>query len=154
MFFSHQDMVGRPYPGDSRVKVAQTDFTVLTSHHSKSALLEVRPVTGFKHQLRVHLAEALGTPILGDYKYGGSQFRKDEGLVKRLEALGPSFFKGVVYLHAFQIVLPMYSEGCDLVINAPLPHHFTDTLQRLSLQLPKCYADIIGKQRWSYLVFK
>ena len=144
-------MVGHAYPEDHRVKVARTDFTVLMTHHSKSALLEVQPVTGFKHQLRVHLAEALGTPVLGDYKYGGSQFRKDEGLIKRLEALGPSFYKGVIYLHAFQLVLPKYSEGCDLVINAPLPQHFTETLQRLSLQLPKCYTDIIGKQRWSYL---
>ena len=147
-------MVGRPYPGDCRVKVARTDFAVLTTHHSKSALLELRPVTGFKHQLRVHLPGALGIPILGDYKYGGSQFRKDEGLVKRLEALGPSFYKGVVYLHAFQLVLPKYSRGCDLVINAPLPHHFTGTLQKLSLQLPKGYANIVGKQRWSYLKLK
>lgn len=146
-----QDMVGRPYPGDHRVNVARTDFTVLMTHHSKSALLEVRPITGFKHQLRVHLAEALGTPVLGDYKYGGSQFRKDEGLIKRLDMLGPSFYKGVIYLHAFQVVLPKYSEGRDLVINAPLPHHFTETLRRLDLQLPKQYGDIIGTQRWSYL---
>ena len=146
-----QDMVGRPYPGSKRVNVARTDYTVLMTHYSRSALLEVRPVTGFKHQLRVHLAGALGTPVIGDYKYGGSQFRKNEWLTKQLDRLGPNFYKGVIYLHAFQLVLPKYSEGRDLVISAPLPHHFTETLRRLDLQLPRQYGDIIAAQRWSYL---
>ncbi len=29
------------------------------------------PLTGRTHQLRVHCAEALKTPIAGDFKYGG-----------------------------------------------------------------------------------
>lgn len=32
--------------------------------------IELCPHTSRKHQLRVHCAEALGTPIVGDYKYG------------------------------------------------------------------------------------
>ncbi|KAJ0405607.1 hypothetical protein P43SY_007708 [Pythium insidiosum] len=35
--------------------------------------LELRPVTGRKHQLRVHCATALGAPIVGDARYGGAK---------------------------------------------------------------------------------
>ena len=35
------------------------------------AWLQLRPRTGRKHQLRVHCAQELGTPIVGDAKYGG-----------------------------------------------------------------------------------
>ena len=33
--------------------------------------LQLQPHTGRKHQLRVHCAQELGTPIVGDIKYGG-----------------------------------------------------------------------------------
>ncbi|KAG8928449.1 hypothetical protein FRC00_001745, partial [Tulasnella sp. 408] len=36
------------------------------------SLMQLGLETGYKHQLRVHLAQALGCPILGDIKYGGS----------------------------------------------------------------------------------
>ncbi|KAG6761362.1 hypothetical protein POTOM_034577 [Populus tomentosa] len=37
--------------------------------------LELSPLTGRKHQLRVHCAEVLGTPIVGDYKYAWQAHR-------------------------------------------------------------------------------
>ncbi|XP_048368983.1 pseudouridylate synthase RPUSD4, mitochondrial [Sphaerodactylus townsendi] len=47
---------------------AVTRYRILSSASSCS-LLELQPVTGVKHQLRVHLAYGLGCPILGDHKY-------------------------------------------------------------------------------------
>ncbi|KAI9919318.1 hypothetical protein PsorP6_017501 [Peronosclerospora sorghi] len=35
--------------------------------------LQLRPLTGRKHQLRVHCAHVLNSPILGDTKYGGAR---------------------------------------------------------------------------------
>ncbi|CAN6449732.1 unnamed protein product [Victoria cruziana] len=49
---------------------AITEYRVLRSSSHGLTWLELSPFTGRKHQLRVHCAEALGTPIVGDYKYG------------------------------------------------------------------------------------
>ena len=49
-------------------KLAITHYEHLSST-SFASLLALRPVTGKKHQLRVHCKEA-GLPILGDKRYG------------------------------------------------------------------------------------
>lgn len=52
-------------------KSAQTEYKVLKSDTSKS-MLELKPVTGRTHQLRVHLSY-IGCPIFGDVLYGGKK---------------------------------------------------------------------------------
>ncbi|XP_024935005.3 RNA pseudouridine synthase 3, mitochondrial isoform X2 [Ziziphus jujuba] len=49
---------------------AITEYRVLGPMINGCSWVELRPHTSRKHQLRVHCAEALGTPIVGDYKYG------------------------------------------------------------------------------------
>uniref|UniRef100_A0A7N0RHQ0 Pseudouridine synthase RsuA/RluA-like domain-containing protein n=3 Tax=Kalanchoe fedtschenkoi TaxID=63787 RepID=A0A7N0RHQ0_KALFE len=49
---------------------AVTEYRVLGPTINGCSWIELRPLTCRKHQLRVHCAEALGTPIVGDYKYG------------------------------------------------------------------------------------
>ncbi|XP_021098473.1 RNA pseudouridylate synthase domain-containing protein 4 isoform X2 [Heterocephalus glaber] len=49
-------------------QIAVTQYQVLSSTVS-SALVELHPVTGIKHQLRVHLSFGLDCPVLGDHKY-------------------------------------------------------------------------------------
>jgi len=58
-------IVGRGAPG---AKEARLDYRRLETLQGNS-LLEVRPGTGRKHQIRLQLAER-GHPILGDRKYG------------------------------------------------------------------------------------
>ncbi|CAL5358068.1 unnamed protein product [Camellia sinensis] len=55
---------------------AITEYQVIESSSQGYTWLELSPLTGRKHQLRVHCAEVLGTPIVGDYKYGWQAHRK------------------------------------------------------------------------------
>ncbi len=71
-------------------------------------LVEVKPVTGRTHQIRVHFAAA-GHPIVGDTRYGG----KDKA--KRYTRL---------YLHAWHIVFSHPATKSLLEFFAPLPPEF------------------------------
>ncbi len=51
-----------------RGKAAQTDWRLL-AREAAATRLELRPLTGRSHQLRLHLA-AIGHPVLGDPFYG------------------------------------------------------------------------------------
>ena len=55
---------------DQGGKAAATAYSVIDAAGRRMAWLALRPQSGRTHQLRVHCA-ALGTPILGDGKYGG-----------------------------------------------------------------------------------
>jgi tRNA pseudouridine32 synthase/23S rRNA pseudouridine746 synthase len=57
-------------------KPSRTTFTILQWEYRKGrpvTRLEMRPWTGRTHQLRVHTAQVLGTPIVGDDIYGDAQ---------------------------------------------------------------------------------
>ncbi len=56
---------------DTNGKSAQTYYKILKSS-DKYSLVELKPVTGRTHQLRVHL-KYLGHPIVGDDFYGGKK---------------------------------------------------------------------------------
>lgn len=53
---------------------AVTDWEVI-ERRGETTRLSLRPVTGRSHQLRVHLASGLGTPILGDPLYASGPAR-------------------------------------------------------------------------------
>ncbi|MBY0336219.1 MAG: RluA family pseudouridine synthase [Acetobacteraceae bacterium] len=102
---------------------AVTDFATLDAAKRKAALLELKPLTGRTHQLRVHCAEALKTPILGDGKYGGAE--------AHLEGL-----PGQLHLHARRLEFP-HPEGGALAVEAPLPPHMTETFRFFGFAAPK-----------------
>ncbi len=93
-------------------KRAITDFRVLDHAGRRAAWVALAPQTGRTHQLRVHML-ALGTPILGDGKYGGREaFLDAEGLSRQL------------HLHARTLRLPHPRSGRILEVSAPAPAHF------------------------------
>ncbi|MEH3146956.1 MAG: RNA pseudouridine synthase [Methylobacterium frigidaeris] len=73
--------------------------------------LELLPVTGRTHQLRVHCA-AMGWPILGDPIYGQAPRRGGPGL----------------HLHARALDLPLYPSRPPIAVAAPPPPHMRAAL--------------------------
>jgi 23S rRNA pseudouridine955/2504/2580 synthase len=92
---------------------AVTQYAVLGKSKGVS-WLSLKPQTGRQHQLRAHTAH-IGTPILGDNKYGGD-VDLPEGVANRL------------HLHARRIVFPHPREGI-VDVTAILPQHMIDTFE-------------------------
>ena len=90
-------------------KHATTHYAVMGTAANHYAWVALKPVTGRTHQIRAHLAH-LGTPIVGDYKYGGAEARGMGELEDRL------------HLHARAIDIA-HPEGGRLVSVAKLPPH-------------------------------
>lgn len=73
------------------------------------AWLELEPLTGRTHQLRVHCA-ASGFPILGDSVYGDAARGAD------------------LHLHARSLELPLHPKKPPITCEAPAPDHMRDAL--------------------------
>jgi len=97
-------------------KKAMTGFRVIARAGKVGAWLGLLPITGRTHQLRAHCA-AVGTPILGDAKYG---------------AVPPSTAPAGLMLHAREIELPHPRRG-TLRVAAEPPAHFKEGLAWLGL---------------------
>ena len=98
---------------DEGAKDAITDFVVLAAAGQEFAWLAVKPLTGRTHQIRVHLA-SIGTPILGDFKYGGT------------DVCGLGEIENRLHLHARSIDIAR-PDGGRLAAMAPLPEHMLRT---------------------------
>jgi 23S rRNA pseudouridine1911/1915/1917 synthase len=92
-------------PKGPGAKYAVTHYRKL-KEYSKHTLLEIRPETGRKNQIRAHLSE-MGCPIAGDRKYGaaGNPIRR-----LALHAVGLSFIHPV--------------SGERIKLESPLPTEF------------------------------
>ena len=86
---------------------ARTDYNTLQTWGSRCALVELHPITGRMHQLRVHLV-ALGTPIVGDTRYADPA---------RWEPLAPAR----QMLHARALTFQHPTSGEYITVHAPLP---------------------------------
>jgi 23S rRNA pseudouridine955/2504/2580 synthase len=105
---------------------AITDYRTLDHAARKLAWLELRPLTGRTHQLRVHCA-ALGAPILGDERYGIERNTDERG--KRNIAIVEGL-SDEMHLHARRLVLP-HPQGGFLAVEAELSPHMAATFRML-----------------------
>ena len=88
--------------GDPKGKAARTRWELIEVARDK-AMVAFFPETGRTHQIRVHAAEGLGLPIVGDPVYGKG---------------GPA-----VMLHAAELTVPREGKP-DVHAEAPLPVRF------------------------------
>ena len=91
---------------------AITDWRVLRRYDGCSLVL-LAPRTGRTHQLRVHL-KLLGTPVLGDPLYGGTDAR---------------FPGATLMLHAWKLRITLPGESEAREFRAPLPGRFKALLR-------------------------
>ena len=97
-------------------KVAQTKYRVVDQITDKASWIIFEPLTGRTHQIRAHAA-ALGTPILGDKKYGQRKsFINNERISSRL------------HLHARGLQFP-HPSGHMMEAIAPIPNHIKQTFE-------------------------
>lgn len=95
-------------------KNAVTHFEVL-QRFSKYTYLECRLKTGRTHQIRVHMA-SIHHPVLGDEVYSKNPKNKN--------------FEGQT-LHAYTLGFKHFRTGEDIIVTAPLPEYFLNTLEHL-----------------------
>jgi 23S rRNA pseudouridine1911/1915/1917 synthase len=98
-------------------------YTVLGSRQQYH-LVQVNPVTGRPHQIRVQLASQ-GCPILGDLKYGAPAPLPDKSIA----------------LHAFQLAFEHPVQKTPVTISAPLPDKapwslFKDLVEEVQVRPP------------------
>lgn len=96
---------------------AETSFAV-AARLRDALLVEARPRTGRKHQVRAHLA-ANGLPVLGDVRYGG-----------QAEIAGLRVARVMLHARALRLRHPV--TGTLLDLECPYPSDFRDLLDRLS----------------------
>ena len=89
-----------PVDGAKKAELNYRYMGTLNRHH----LIEVKPITGRPHQIRVQLA-AIGCPIRGDVKYGYNQPNPD----------------GSIHLHARKLYFmhPVKKEPVEVVAGVP-----------------------------------
>ncbi|XP_066527111.1 pseudouridylate synthase RPUSD4, mitochondrial [Hoplias malabaricus] len=119
---------------------AVTQYRVVESS-SGCSLVELQPVTGVKHQLRVHMALAMSSPILGDHKYAHwnklAPQKLPEGVLRKLGLEQSKTRHLPLHLHVRQTILPGVRGHSDITVSCPLPKYFIATLKRLRISLPE-----------------
>jgi 23S rRNA pseudouridine1911/1915/1917 synthase len=106
------DRRGRVRVGGPGARDAETEV-VVREVLPRALLVEARPSTGRRHQVRAHLAHA-GMAVLGDPLYGGP----GRGVARTM-------------LHAWRLEIAHPLDARPLAIESPLPADFRAALERL-----------------------
>ncbi|HEY0148271.1 MAG TPA: RluA family pseudouridine synthase [Allosphingosinicella sp.] len=121
---------------------SRTRYRVIDQAGNRAAWVELQPMTGRTHQLRVHMA-AIGHPIVGDGKYGGQDAFLTGTISRKL------------HLHARRLRID-HPDGGQIDITAELPEHFAETIANLGfdpvladlpLDEPKFFDTPEGKRK-------
>lgn len=106
--------VNDPIGGASACSEFRPIKEVKSLYNGTLTLVDLEPITGRTHQLRIHMAN-MGHPIMGDQKYGVP------GHVLRGKGL---------FLSAVELCFPHPLTQKEIDICVPIPHKFTALLQR------------------------
>ncbi|PLK26486.1 RluA family pseudouridine synthase [Novosphingobium sp. TH158] len=99
---------------------SKSRYRVIDRAGNRCAWVELQPLTGRTHQLRVHMA-AIGHPIIGDGKYGGPEAFLSGSISRKM------------HLHARRLIID-HPDGAPLDVTAELPPHFAASLAQLGFE--------------------
>ncbi|PAL22514.1 RluA family pseudouridine synthase [Sphingopyxis sp. GW247-27LB] len=102
---------------DDKGLASKTRYRIIERAGNSAAWVELQPLTGRTHQLRVHMA-AIGHPIVGDGKYGGKSAFLTGTISRKL------------HLHSRRLRID-HPDGGAIDISAPVPEHFAASLDAL-----------------------
>lgn len=111
---SYMRVVDAAAPG---AQASQSRYRTLSASPD-GALVELEPLTGRMHQLRVHMA-SIGRPLAGDARYGGALTLAGRPAPRLM-------------LHAAKLTFP-HPEGGDRTVEAPPPEDFAALAQAAGL---------------------
>ncbi len=96
---------------------SRTRYRIIERAGNSAAWVELQPLTGRTHQLRVHMA-AIGHPIAGDGKYGGKTAFLTGSISRKL------------HLHSRRLRID-HPDGGNIDVRADPPEHFAASLDAL-----------------------
>lgn len=100
---------------------SRTRYRLIERAGNSAAWLELQPLTGRTHQLRVHLA-AIGHPIVGDGKYGGKGAFLTGAISRKM------------HLHSRRLRID-HPDGGAIDVTAEIPEHFAASFDSLGFDL-------------------
>jgi 23S rRNA-/tRNA-specific pseudouridylate synthase len=106
---------------------AKSKYSIIERHGDLAASVRVETFTGRKHQVRVHLAEALGQPILLDPLYGP---KNEQELPRALSELINEDGRQRFFLHSSELSIPTY----NVQVQSPIPTWWRSAISELSQQ--------------------
>jgi len=116
------------------------------------ALVELEPVTGRKHQLRIHCATHLGAPILGDTRYGCLRTEPQRSIIEEMERATASGGDDTANSwtggddcspHTGKEWPPLMLHCRELVIREP-----GRTAVKITAPLPSAWVNLFKSQQW------
>ncbi len=111
-----------------RPQRAITQYRVLSSAGNLS-WVQFSPKTGRTHQLRVHSAQSLNAPIVGDGLYGRDGRRMDDNLKSIIGT-------DKLFLLAYKITFQHPTSGRMLTLRASVPDFMRPVIKFLELKMP------------------
>ncbi len=96
---------------------ARTRYRVVDRAGNRAAWVELQPLTGRTHQLRVHMA-AIGHPIVGDGKYGGQDAFLTGSISRKM------------HLHARRLIIDAPKDGKGAAARSTSPPSCPSILRR------------------------
>lgn len=136
--YSKSDVITGLKSYKGHVLPAVTEYRVLSSKH-RMQLIEAKPITGFRHQIRAHLSLGIKCPILGDHVYDkidsvGKPQRLPPYALDRLGIRATAARQMPLCLHAKHIQIPEIVPDKNVWVDAAVSHHFNRIMNKLRLR--------------------